>query len=252
MCFFEGGTGEDKMWTSEVKLNSSITKGRVLEEVQSGSRKLDIVQLECIVGHAPTLEVNLGGIAVLCLVDTDNHVTTVTVSFFKEHLKTLASNVMDPHSWLTVRVANGIEVPYASYVEMDMEVCGVVVSKRDVLIVKDTTDLASKKVNSLLGTNILMQVTVLKDMLNGMNAESCVSTEDDVSFASPILVLANSYVDVRVRGHDSKGAKTVEPLVTTLPGNLVVVNMLIQGCGTKAADADWRIPPCCASPRNKR
>ena len=60
------------------------------------------------------------------------------------------------------------------------------------------------------------------------------STEDDVSFARvtgncPILVLTNSYMDVRVRGWDSKGAKTVEPLVTPLPGNLVVVNTLIQG-----------------------
>ena len=56
------------------------------------------------------------------------------------------------------------------------------VSKRGMWIIKDTKDLASKKVKSLLGTNILMQVPVLKDMLNGMNTESCVSTED-LSFA---------------------------------------------------------------------
>jgi len=81
-----------------------------------------------------------------------SQVTTVTKSFFKEHLKTLASGVMDPHSWLTVRAANGIEVPYTGYVEIDMEVCGIEVAKRGVLIVKDTTDLANQKVNGLLGT----------------------------------------------------------------------------------------------------
>ena len=75
---------------------------------------------------------------------------------------------------------------------------------------------------------------VLKDMLNGMNTESCVLTEDDVSFARvigncSILVPANSYMDVRARGRDSKGFMTVEALVTPLPGNLIVVNMLIQG-----------------------
>ena len=32
-----------------------------------------------------------------------------------------------------------------------------------------------------------------------------------------------------MRGQDSKGTKTVEPLVTPLPGNLVAVNTLIQG-----------------------
>ena len=52
-----------------------------------------------------------------------SRVPTVTDSFFKEHLKTLASNVMDPQTWLAVRAANGTEVPYTGYVEIDMEVC---------------------------------------------------------------------------------------------------------------------------------
>ena len=234
MRFAEGGTGEGEKRTTNFKLTSSTTKGRVVEGNQSGSSKTDIANLECLVGHAPTLEVKMAGVPVLCLVDTGSQVTTVTESFFKEHLKTLATDVMDPHRWLTVRAANGIEVPYTGYVELDMEVCGMKIPQRGVLIVKDTTELAGKKVNGLLGTNVLMQVPVLKDMLNGMSTGTCVATEDSVSFARvagncPILVPANSYMDVRARGRYSKGAKIVEPLVTPLPGNLLVVNTLIQG-----------------------
>ena len=149
-----------------------------------------------MVGHAPTLEVKTGGIPVVCLMGTGSQVTTVTEIFFKERLKTLAAEVMDPKSWFVVRAANGIEISYTGYIEIDTEVCDIRVPKRGVLILKDSTDLASQEVNGLLGTNVLMLVSVLKNMLNGMKTESYRPTREAVSFAGvaghcPIRVPAN-------------------------------------------------------------
>ena len=234
MFRIQGRTGEGEMWSADVKLVCSTTTGRVVEKGVTGSVRSDNDSLECLVGHAPTLEVKMGGIPVVCLMDTGSQVTTVTESFFKEHLKTLAADVMDPKSWLVIRAANGIEIPYTGYIEIDMEVCGIHVLKRGVLIVKDSTDLASHEVNGLLGTNVLMQVPVLKNMLNGMKTEAYRPTREAVSFARvaghcPIRVPANSYVNVKARGRGSMDSMLVEPLSTPIPGNLVVVNTLVEG-----------------------
>ena len=234
MFRIQGRTGEGEMWSADVKLGCSTTTGRVVEKGVTGSVRSDNDSLECLIGHAPTLEVKMGGIPVVCLMDTGSQVTTVTESFFKEHLKTLAADVMDPKSWLVVRAANGIEIPYTGYIEIDMEVCGIHVPRRGVLIVKDSTDLASQEVNGLLGTNVLMQVPVLKNMLNGMKTETYRPTREAVSFARvaghfPIRVPANSYVNVKARGRGSMDSMLVEPLSIPIPGNLVVVNTLVEG-----------------------
>ena len=107
------------MWPADVKLGCSTT-GRVVEKGVTGSAKSDSDNLERLAGHAPTLEVKMGGIQVVCLMDTGSQVKTVTESFFKEHLKALAAYVIDPKRWLVVRAANGIEVPYRGYIKIYM------------------------------------------------------------------------------------------------------------------------------------
>ena len=107
------------------------------------------------------------------------------------------------------------------------------VPNRGVLVVKDSTELANQEVNGLLGTNVLMQVPVLKNMPNGMKTESYMPTRDAdssrVAGHCPIRVPANSYVNVNARLRRSMDSMLVEPLSTPIPGNLVVVNTLVEG-----------------------
>lgn len=42
--------------------------------------------LERAVGKCPEVEIHIGGVAVRCLLDTGSNVSTLTESFFKEHL----------------------------------------------------------------------------------------------------------------------------------------------------------------------
>ena len=67
-----------------------------------------------------------------------------------------------------------------------------------------------------------------------MKTEAYRPTREAVSFARvaghcPIRVPANSYVNVKARGRGSMDSMLVEPLSTPIPGNLVVVNTLVEG-----------------------
>lgn len=86
-----------------------------------------------------------------CLVDTGSQVTLFAESLCKE--------LFDPQemqgvegSWLTLRGANGLEIPCVGYVVVDLHIRGVHVPARGVIVVKDHC-LGTHK--ALLGMNVL-------------------------------------------------------------------------------------------------
>ena len=103
-----------------------------VEEIDSGS------PLPKIVGGTPTMIAKLAGVGVDCLVDTGSMVTLVSETFFRKKLEPVCGSVQGGGKMLTLRGANGLEIPYLGYLELDVQVGGVTIPECEVLVLKDT------------------------------------------------------------------------------------------------------------------
>ena len=86
----------------------------------------------------------LGGVHVRCLLDSGSQVSTITESFFNKHFRPTRSKLLDTNQWLTLTAANGLEIPYIGYLELDFEAQGVTILQRGILVVRDPPDPQSR------------------------------------------------------------------------------------------------------------
>lgn len=113
-----------------------------------------------LVTKSPIVEVVMQGVSVPCLLDTGSMVTTITEELFHKSFQSL-SDQLQQCRWLQLKAANGLEVPYLGYLEVDVHVLGKKLPKMGVLVVRDSTDQYTRvqKANTpgLLGMNIISQ-----------------------------------------------------------------------------------------------
>ncbi len=184
------------------------------------------------VGKTPIITVRLGGVPVSCLVDTGSVVTTVTSAFFERHLRHLVGDPESPLSWLKLRAANGLEMPYEGFLTMDVEVNGHVLPSRGILVTKHSPSAC----DGLVGTNVLQDLPEYSHLFDNSDKKECHVESGCVRIAgsSSIRVTAGSVVDVPVTGNVVGAEVLVEPLMTPLPGNLslcrTVVDTTSGGC----------------------
>lgn len=99
------------------------------------------------------------GLAVPCLLDTGSMVTTVTEEFFEKHLQPRLQIPLRSCSWLTLKGANGLEIPYRGYAEVEVQILGKVLPKMGILVVATTQDPSTqaqkRRVPGLLGMNVI-------------------------------------------------------------------------------------------------
>lgn len=96
----------------------------------------------------------MGGVRVSCLLDTGSMVSTVAESFFFQHF----NEQLHSCKWLQLKAANGLDIPYLGYAEVDVEVLGKVIPNKGILVVKDTPDLQTKtNIPGVLGMNIISE-----------------------------------------------------------------------------------------------
>lgn len=111
-------------------------------------------------GECPVVEVVMQGTVVPCLLDTGSMVTTLTAEFFYKHFQSLSGQLQECR-WLQLRAANGLQIPYLGYLEVDLHILGRTLPKMGVLVVQDSTDPYTKtqksKVPGLLGMNVINQ-----------------------------------------------------------------------------------------------
>ena len=163
--------------------------------------------------------------------DTGSQVSTITAIFYRAHLAQTESHLQNPTNWLTSHAANCLTVPYVGYLELDIEVCGVVVPKRGVLVVKDSGE-RKGDVCGLLGTNVLCHVRAMSEALRLLtNAEDTpldVARIVRVAGCCPIFVPAHSTMAIPARGYYCRsGTAIVEPLSTAITGNILTLNTLV-------------------------
>ncbi|KAI5626698.1 hypothetical protein C0J50_13742 [Silurus asotus] len=204
--------------------------------------------LERAVGTCPMVDLMIKGVPVSCLLDTGSQVSTITEGFFREHSFGDESDVLATSNWLKITAANGLEIPYLGYMELDVEVMGMVLPECGFLIIKGNPCPASVPV--LIGMNIISKCrqivhaefdTTLGGSLDSnwrvafQQAQS-VELVERVSFArtvgkTPTHVPAWSVTTVLIKGKESckkdGSAWLVESANTPLPDGLVVVPTLV-------------------------
>lgn len=108
-----------------------------------------------LMSGCPQLVVSIGGIPVPCLIDTGSMVSTITESCFLKHFEPWGQERLKRCQWLQLRAANGLAIPYIGYMELDVELCGKIVSECGILVVRDPPGGMCAQVPGVLGMNVL-------------------------------------------------------------------------------------------------
>ena len=115
------------------------------------SRQLNDALPDRILGEANECDATIEGVKTVALIDTGSMVSTVSESFFKEHLD--ASSLQPLGNLLTLNDASGGEIPYLGYVEASVVIPGAPSACYPLLVVRDTA--YNIRVPLLIGTNVL-------------------------------------------------------------------------------------------------
>ncbi|XDV46755.1 hypothetical protein PO909_016595 [Leuciscus waleckii] len=108
-----------------------------------------------LMSPCPHINALLGGISVPCLIDTGSMVSTLTESCFLKYFEPWGQERLRTCQWLQLKAANGLSISYIGYMELDVELCGKLVPKCGVLVVKDPPGGMCAKVPGVLGMNVL-------------------------------------------------------------------------------------------------
>ena len=159
-------------------------------------------------GRCPTVDIVINGRKVRGLVDTGSEVTTVTERWVAENLQ---NSDLLPMTQVTLKAANGLEIPYSGVVIVDLELLGQKCEGVPVVVVKDSSDPSTRKkksdVPALMGMNVLGRVSsllknldiVLQPAVREIRLErTCVRGVARV--AGQTLFPAHSLVTLRITG----------------------------------------------------
>lgn len=121
----------------------------------SDSVKAQITQDQLLaraVGTCPTVEINIRGVVTRCLLDTGSQVSTITEQFFRQHLCGEDDDMVATAGWLRLTAANGLEIPYLGYLELEIETMGLKIPDCGFLVVKDPPN---SETAGIVGMNII-------------------------------------------------------------------------------------------------
>lgn len=79
----------------------------------------------------------MGGVKVPSLVDTGSMVSTVAESFFYQHFEPWGQECLHACNWLELRAASGLKIPFLGYLELDVKLCGKLMPRCGILVVRD-------------------------------------------------------------------------------------------------------------------
>ncbi|CAB3982687.1 Retrovirus-related Pol poly from transposon [Paramuricea clavata] len=175
---------------------------------------------ERIIGKCPVAVVNIGGVSVSCLLDSGSEVSTITVELFNTHFKPKGQELLSTSGWLKLIAANGLEIPYLGYFELDIEAFGLSVPRRGILVIKDSANDAirarKRDVPGLLGMNVPCEMGQVLAKFEGTEFLSKV----DPVWSQPMQAAkrrANTSVRGIVRVAGKRAVRVPASSVTTIP-----------------------------------
>ncbi|KAM7388850.1 hypothetical protein PAMP_022861 [Pampus punctatissimus] len=89
------------------------------------------------VGECPEVDIQIDAIPFRCLLDTGSNDSTLTESFFRDHLHGEDDDMHCTAKWIKLTAANKLPLPYLGYVELDIQVAGLTIPEYGFLIIKD-------------------------------------------------------------------------------------------------------------------
>ncbi|KAK7500501.1 hypothetical protein BaRGS_00008408, partial [Batillaria attramentaria] len=176
------------------------------------------------------------GVSTCALIDTGSQVTTVTESFYCQYLK--GSSNIQPTQFLTLRAANGLEVPYVGIVVVDLVVCGQTLEAVPVLVTKDCGNPEKLRVPVLLGMNVLQRITgvlassdfppVLQPLMQEVKLETR-SIRGVARVAGGCCIPAYSAATIKITSTQKSCAPLLaSPLAQPLPRGLLLIPTLVS------------------------
>jgi len=208
--------------------------------------------LENAVGECPEVDIRIGDVPLRCLLDTGSNVSTLTESFFRDHLHGEEGDMHYTAKWLKLTAANKLPLPYLGYVELEVQVMGLTIPECGFLIIKDDdTSEPDSSLPGIVGMNIAKRCrqlilsefdTAIRGELDSGWREACSRVQEAelvekmstarVAGKHKVYVPASSVATVYARGRKMqfKGEATMllEPGNTPLPGGLIVVPTVIS------------------------
>ena len=180
------------------------------------------------VGKQPLVEAVIGGIKVPCLIDTGSQVSMVSESLFKTHLEPVMGTSPHDMGWLRLTAANGLGIPYIGIADLDVEVGGVLVKDRGVVITRQApTTVNGQEVHGLLRSNILQHVPKYKQLLGDSHHTGFAW----LTGRDSVLVPAYSECTLAVIGPSFGRDALFEPLASPIPGNFLAKRGLVNAKG---------------------
>lgn len=119
------------------KLEPPDVMAQTLGGESSGFHSSNASQL---IGRCPVVEAQFRGVTVACLLDTGSMVTTITQQFYEQHLHPRLQLGLQPCSWLTLKAANGLEISYLGYLDLDVHLLGRTLPRMGILVTKNPAD----------------------------------------------------------------------------------------------------------------
>ena len=182
-----------------------------------------------MIGDSPVTTIKIAGREVKALVDTGSQVSMVPESTFNRLFGPTEQPVKPVSKWLRITAANGLEIPYLSYFEADVEVMGCVVKNRGILVRDDCGSGSSQESPVILGMNILKELDL--DLESGQTT-SVIQGIARIAGRDPVFVPPRASVSVRATGignrkkHQQVREVLVESLSSGCEKGLLVLSTL--------------------------
>lgn len=109
-------------------------------------------QKPSIVGRCPEIEVFVQHRRIPCILDTGSQVTLFSETLFRRHFSEGSMLAPSGISWLALKAANGLNIPYVGYAVLDFQIGGIEVKGKGVVVVRD--DCINTEYG-LLGMNVI-------------------------------------------------------------------------------------------------
>ena len=111
------------------------------------------------IGKCPLIDLKINDqISIQCLVDSGSQVSAISESCYKTLLNSQPP-IVDTSNWLKITAANGLDIPYIGYIELDISINGIDLSNAGFLVFRDShTDR-----DGLVGCNILNKLQDYED-----------------------------------------------------------------------------------------
>ncbi|KAL1007184.1 hypothetical protein UPYG_G00083180 [Umbra pygmaea] len=195
----------------------------------------------------------IGGVSATCLLDTGSQVSTITESFFREHLSGADDDMLSTAGWLKITAANGLDIPYLGYLELDVETMGMTLPECGFLVVKEPPGTTSQP--GLIGMNIISRCRQLvhaefdttlggvlqsdwREVFQQMQRASSVkkATIARVAGRDSVHIPASSVATIMAKGLNGvspseSSPMQLEPSNTPLPNGIIVIPTIVSSQG---------------------